>query len=58
MITEDQFVELVADLVQDHISRDPDVHDFNDRESEDRWLARSLSERLRQYGYRLPEVII
>lgn len=55
MITEDQFIELVSDALQRHVSRDTSIVP-EDQEWETTNTARTIAASLRQYGLNAPEI--
>lgn len=55
MITDDQFVEIVAETINRHISRDNSVV-AEDQEWENRNFARSLAHQLRVNGIAAPDI--
>lgn len=54
-ITEEQFLETISEAVQRHISRDKAIV-TEDQAWENRNLARTVAQSLRQYGLRVPEI--
>jgi hypothetical protein len=54
-LTEEQFIEIIAEAVQRHISRDPTIA-TPDRAWENRNFVRTVASSLRQYGISVPKI--
>tara|TARA_Y100000310_G_scaffold318429_1_gene372473 strand:- start:403 stop:573 length:171 start_codon:yes stop_codon:yes gene_type:complete len=55
MLTEEQFVEIVSEVLNQHISRDP-IMTNEDMDWEARNAARAIAKTLRIYGLRVPAI--
>jgi hypothetical protein len=54
-LTEDQLIEIINEAMERHISRDPSVVN-EDQKWENQNFVRTLSHRLRAYGFDLPPI--